>query len=135
MTTEQPAAKFHVVVLDSSGAFSAESFQTEEELVARLKALINTDVSVSCFYGDRLPVSKAPYRHLILHDHSVALYDVPSTLEADDSGYLGADPALLEGPPVINHAPPATAGENDFFSEETDNIGSIFDDALPDPDD
>jgi len=135
MTDEQVPAtppSFHAVVLDSEGVFRVESFTTLEELVGRLKQLIDTDVSVACFSGERLAISKPPFRYLLTPHASVALYDVPEELEPDDTGYLGVDPAHLESPPAI---PTSRAqSENEFFADEGDEVGNIFDDPMPDPD-
>lgn len=124
--------RFHAAVLDSAGLFNVESFDTAVELAQRLKQLIDTDVSVACFSGERLLISKPPFRYLLTPEENIALYDVPKELEPDDTGYLGVDPAHLESPPEI---PPARQqAENEFFSDDADDIASIFDEPMPDPD-
>lgn len=129
----QPASPgFHAVVLDSEGVFRVESFTAIEELAQRLKQLIDTDVSVACFSGSRLAISKPPYRYLLTPEGNVALFDVPEELEPDDTGYLGVDPAHLESPPVLPTSRPQS--DNEFFSDASEEIGNIFDEAMPDPD-
>lgn len=132
MDTEKKELLYHAVILDSAGNFRTESFDSVEALALRLKHLIDTDVSVSCFMGKRLAISKPPFRYLLTPDANVALYDVPENPEPDDTGYLGVDPAHLESPPEI--VAPQQQAENEFFSDSTDEVMSIFDDPLPDPD-
>lgn len=126
---------YHAVILQHDGNFVTETFATLPELATRLKTLIDKDVSVSCFKGTRLQISKPPYRYLITPDANIALWDVPETIEPDDTGYLGVDPAHLEGPPQIAQpqADPDTQPD-EFFSDDTIEARNIFDDALPDPD-
>ena len=126
---------YHAVILQHDGDFITESFADLPTLAARLKELIDRDVSVSCFKGARLRISKPPYRYLLTPDGNVPLYEVPADLEPDDTGYLGVDPTHLEGPPQV-HTPNVspTAQPDDFFSDDTSEIKNIFDDVLPDPD-
>lgn len=126
---------YHAVILQHNGDFVTESFSDLAALTFRLKELIDRDVSVSCFKGARLRISKPPYRYLLTPDENVPLYEVPTDLEPDDTGYLGVDPAHLEDPPQVqtpNMSPAAQPDE--FFSDDTSEIRNIFDDALPDPD-
>lgn len=125
---------YHVTILHHNGDFATESFQTLPELVARLKELIDRDVSVSCFKGSRLRISKPPFRYLLTPEANVALYDIPEEIEPDDTGYLGVDPAHLEGPPQIAQPVEPTTQPDEFFSDDTIEARNIFDDALPDPD-
>lgn len=129
---EEKKPNFHAAVLDSDGVFRVESFASVSELVQRLKQLIDTDVSVACFSGERLAISKPPFRYLLTPEENIALYDVPEEPEPDDTGYLGVDPAHLESPPEIPTA--RQQAENEFFSDDTDDVASIFDEPLPDPD-
>jgi hypothetical protein len=129
---EEP--QYHVVILHANGDFATESFPSAAALALRLRELIDRDVSVSCFKGARLKISKPPYRYLLTPDANIALYDVPENPEPDDTGYLGVDPVHLEGPPQIKSATINTAQPDEFFSDDTHEIRNIFDDALPDPD-
>lgn len=137
MTTEtQNPEMFYAVILHADGAFNTESFDTVANLAARLKELVNRDVSVSCFKGTRLPVSKPPMRYLITPDGNLPLFDTDPVIEPDDSGYLGIDPAHLEDPPqlavpTVGH--PTPAGD-EFFSDDDGAAINLFDNALPDPD-
>ena len=135
--TEQPQdAAFHVVILTAAGEFITESFGTAQALAARLRELIDRDVSVACFQGVPLKISKPPYRYLMTPADNIPVWTVPENIEPDDTGYLGVDPTYLEGPPQVA-APTvqrAQPQEDEFFSDQTDEIHNIFDDALPDPD-
>jgi hypothetical protein len=140
---EPAKISFHAAVLQSDGSFGVESFGTLEELATRLKALINQDVTVFAFTGDRLHVSKPPLRYLLVPGRDpVPLFDVPTELEPDDTGYLGVDPINLQAPPEINTQRAGKTAEplDDFFGEDsgrgqqTGNVMGVFDDALPDPD-
>jgi hypothetical protein len=141
MTEEQneptpPPTNYYVVILHSDGALATEEFEALPDLVARLKALINTDVSVFAFSGTRLQISKPPYRYLLTPEANIALYDVPEDLEPDDTGYLGVDPTYLETPPEIKapNVRTSSAPANEFFSDEDENTINVFDNILPDPD-
>lgn len=126
---------YHAAILLPTGDFVVETFSTPENLASRLKELIDRDVSVYCFSGDRLPISKPPYRYLMTPEYNVALYDVPETPEPDASGYLGVDPIHLEGPPQLKlPAEQTTTQPDEFFSDDTGEIRNVFDDVLPDPD-
>lgn len=131
---------FHLAILDSDGAFSTQSFETIEALVTRLKNLIDQDVSVFAYAGERLKISKPPHRHLIVPGADpVPLFVLPEELEEDDSGYLGVDPINLAAPPQLK-IPPASRASNtpdgdEFFSDDNNSGGmGVFDTVLPDPD-
>lgn len=135
-TTETPD-KFYAVVLHSDGRFATEEFDDVDALSARLKTLIDQDVSVSCFMGARLPLSKPPFRHLLTPWGPRPLFDVPQTLEPDDTGYLGVDPINLQEPPQLklpNQKRPGTGAPDEFFDDSDDKVLGVFDDVLPDPD-
>lgn len=125
---------YHASILLPNGDFVVETFSSATALAHRLKELIDRDVSVHCFFGDRMQISKPPYRYLMTPEGNVALYDVPEELEPDDTGYLGVDPAHLEGPPQIKFTPEQTTQPDEFFSDDSNEIRNVFDDALPDPD-
>lgn len=127
---------FYAVILHPDGSFATETFPTVEEMTARIKELINRDVSVSCFKGARLNISKPPLRYLMTPDGNIPLFDTAPIIEPDDSGYLGVDPAHLEDPPQLSVP---TAGKSvtqtdEFFSDDEGDTINIFDNALPDPD-
>jgi hypothetical protein len=129
--------RYYAVVLDSAGDFTTESFDTPALLGARLKELINQDVSVACFAGTHLPVSKPPFRHLQLPDGTWApLFDVAvDKLEPDTTGYLGLDPIVMQGPPQIKvDKANLPNGDDDFFDDQPEDVLGAFDEILPDPD-
>lgn len=129
--------KFYAVVLHSDGRFSTEEFADSDLLAARLKKLIDQDVSVSCFQGARLPISKPPFRHLLTPWGAKPLFDVPQELEPDDTGYLGVDPINLQDPPQLKMPPQSRAAPgapDEFFDDSDDKVLGVFDDVLPDPD-
>ena len=127
---------FHVAILQADGSFFTETFLTAEELAARLKTLINHDVSVSCFYGTRLSISKPPLRYLMTPAGNLPLFDTSTEIEPDDTGYLGVDPAHLEEPPQLGVPTAQRPGvaPDEFFSDDDGDVINIFDSALPDPD-
>ncbi len=136
---EPEKISFHAAVLQTDGTFGVESFSRLEDLAARIKALIDKDVTVFAFSGDRLHISKPPFRHLLVPGaEPVALFDLPQTLEPDETGYLGVDPINLQGPPEVKAATVAgrAAGAPDTFFEDDHggDVMGVFDNVLPDPD-
>lgn len=143
MTTENNAPepkqpdKYYAVILTSFGDFTVEEFATIDELSARLKALVDRDVSVFSFVGTRLQISKPPFRYIITPNGNVPLFDLPTdNLEPDDTGYLGVDPIHLENPPEIKQPDGGRSSvkSDEFFSDEDENTLNVFDTILPDPD-
>jgi hypothetical protein len=137
MTEEQQPQLFHIAILHSDGTFGVEVFMAVEEAAARLRELVNKDVSVACFKGVRLNVSKPPMRYLMTPDGNIPLFDTDPVIEPDDTGYLGLDPAHLEDPPQLAVPPvgrPTTASDEFFSDDDEGNAINIFDSALPDPD-
>jgi hypothetical protein len=127
---------FYTVILHPDGSFGTETFASLAEMTERLKDLINRDVSVSCFKGTRLAISKPPLRYLMTPEGNIPLFSADVAIEPDDSGYLGVDPAHLEDPPQLSVPPvgrPTTASD-EFFSDDDGETINIFDNALPDPD-
>lgn len=134
---EKPAAvAYYAVILQADGAFTTEQFADAPALAARLKELVDRDVSVACFSGSRLHISKPPYRYLLTSTGNIPLYDPPTEPEPDDTGYLGIDPIHFESPPQIKipqQIKPA-ANADEFFSDDSDDVINVFDKILPDPD-
>lgn len=133
---DQPAQTYWAVVLHPDGTFATEEHATLEELAARLKTLIDQDVSVSCFHGTRLPISKPPLRYLMAPTGNIALFNVPNAPEPDDSGYLGVDPIHMQDPPQLKmpNTKTTTPGNDEFFDDANDDVMGVFDGVLPDPD-
>lgn len=134
---QNPPPVWHVVILDTYGTFSTETFETADQLAARLKDLVDHDVSVSCFYGARIQISKPPLRYLMTPQGNIPLFAEQPEIEPDDTGYLGVDPKHLEDPPSLRpptqHSGQGTTDE--FFSDDDGGDAiNIFDNALPDPD-
>jgi hypothetical protein len=130
--------RFYAAILHADGVYNVEEFETLDALVARVKGLVDRDVSVFSFAGTRLQISKPPFRHLLTPWGAQPLFDPPGdNLEPDDSGYLGLDPAHLEDPPEVK-APTgpnrSTTPTNEFFSDDDENVVNVFDNILPDPD-
>ena len=130
---------FHAAILQADGAFSTESFETLPELVERIRNLIDRDVSVFAYAGERLKISKPPHRHLLVpNGKPIPLFVLPEELEEDDSGYLGIDPIHLAEPPQLKvpqgpKGAPA-ADDDEFFSDDNGGALGVFDNVLPDPD-
>lgn len=126
---------FHAAVLNHNGTYFTQSFETQDELVAYLKARIDQDVSVFAFRGERLKISKPPFRHLLVPGAApIALFDVPEELEEDETGYLGVDPINQDEPPQLKvpQGGRAPAAEQ-FFGDDDGDAMSVFDNVLPDP--
>ena len=129
--------KCYAAILHADGTYTVEEFDALEKLAARLRALIDRDVSVFTFAGTRLQISKPPFRHLLTPWGNLPLFTAPDAeLEPDDTGYLGLDPIHLEDPPEIKapRAPKASNESDEFFSDDTENVMNVFDSILPDPD-
>lgn len=127
--------KYYAVVLTTAGDLETSGFDTLPELVSFLRSLVDRDVSVSCFMGQRLGISKPPTRCLLTPDGPQPLFDpMTDDLEEDETGYLGVDPIHLEEPPTIDVPRQNTVAPDEFFSDENDAAINIFDSALPDPD-
>lgn len=137
MVDAQDLVLYHAVILQADGTFTAEVFESAEALAARLKTLVNRDVSVACYRGQRLNVSKPPMRYLMTPTGNIPLFESATEIEPDDTGYLGVDPAHLEDPPQLGAAAAQKSGvdPDEFFSDDDagDTI-DIFNNALPDPD-
>lgn len=132
-----PPDKYYAVILQNDGVFVTEEFDSIDELVARLKQLVDKDVSVACFGGTRFAISKPPLRHLLTPWGNHQLFDMPTDLEPDESGYLGVDPIALQDPPQLKmpQQPRANTGaSDDFFDDGNDGTLGVFDSVLPDPD-
>jgi hypothetical protein len=124
-----------VVILTPDGEFKTEIFATLDELTARLADLIDKDVSVSCFSGIPLPISKPPFRHLMTPWGNKPLFATPSgELEADETGYLGVDPILVAPPSAIQPPVKSRQVEDEFFDDEVSDTIDVFNRVLPDPD-
>ena len=129
--------RYYAAMLTADGEFKVEEFDNLEKLTARLKELVDRDVSVFSFAGTRLAISKPPFRHLLTPWGNLPLFDIKQDeLEPDDTGYLGLDPIHLEAPPEIKSPTTSKSSVNsgDFFSDEDDGSLNVFDGVLPDPD-
>jgi hypothetical protein len=129
--------KYYAAVLTATGALETRSFDTPEMLVEYLRELVDHDVSVACFAGTKLGVSKPPFRHLITPWNAYPLFAAQSNnFEEDTSGYLGLDPVHLEAPPTIAVQPSrSSVVEDEFFSDGDDEAIDIFSSRLPEPED
>lgn len=136
MTEDTNTESFYATILHPDGTFATEQFESAELLSARLKDLINKDVSVACFKGTRLHISKPPLRYLITPTGNIPLFDTDPVIEPDDTGYLGVDPVHLEDPPqlAVPSVGKPTPATDEFFSDDDGDAINIFDSALPDPD-
>jgi hypothetical protein len=128
--------KFYAAVLHPDGDYRVEQFDSVDELVTRLKDLIDRDVSVFTFAGTQLRVSKPPFRHLLTPWGAKPLFDIPSdNFTVDDTGYLGLDPIHLADPPELKTPLREHNTEQDEFFDDKDDGGlGVFDSVLPDPD-
>lgn len=135
-TTPPADIKFYAAILDAAGDYRVEEFPTLDELVSRMKELVDRDVSAFAFAGEQLKISKAPFRHLLTPWGAQPLFSMPDALEPDDSGYLGADPAHLEAPTELptQRRPAMAADDNEFFADNDENSFNVFDQIMPDPD-
>lgn len=135
MAKEKESESCGVVILTPDGEFKTEVFATVAELTARLTELIDRDVSVSCFAGIPLPVSKPPFRHLMTPWGNKPLFAPPNgELEPDESGYLGVDPIHVFPPSSIQAPVKTRPPEDEFFDDEVSDTIDVFNRMLPDPD-
>lgn len=136
--TPPEGTQFYAAVLHADGTFNVEAFTAVEQLVARLKNLIDRDVSVFSFAGTQLHISKPPFRHLLTPWGTHPLFDIPTRdFEVDDTGYLGLDPIHIGEPPQIKQPKQAAefaGADNEFFDDKEDTSLGVFDNILPDPD-
>ena len=140
--SEQPAPpqlqslEYYAAVLHATGLYSVETFATVEALTERLRELTDQDVSVFCFAGAQLKISKMPFRHLITPWGAFKLFDIPpeSELEEDETGYLGFDPIHLENAPEVNVKSKSAPPMGDEFFTDPAASDDLFTDILPDPD-
>lgn len=127
---------YYAAVLQATGLYSVESFETLDELTERLRELMDQDVSVFCFAGAQLKISKLPFRHLLTPWGAIKLFDIPpaDALEEDETGYLGFDPVHLESAPELNVKPKQSQPMGDEFFTDPTATDALFNDVLPDPD-
>lgn len=126
--------KFFATILHPDGEYECRTFESLKKLVECVKSLVDKDVSVFAFAGAQLKVSKPPFRHLLTPWGEHALFDVPTTFEPDDTGYLGVDPILMADPPQIKEPKQAANADDEFFDDDSSQEMGVFDNALPDPD-
>lgn len=135
-----PDTKFYAAVLQTTGEYKTHEFAELAELVTFVRGLIDHDASVFCFAGTQLKISKPPLRYLLTPwGQPQPLFEALDIekLEADDTGYLGMDPAYFEEPPQIkspSRKNSSTGAADEFFSDD-DTTDNIFSAILPDPDD
>ena len=96
MSKSQPQSttsehEYHAVVIPDAGEARVVSFKTPASLAAALQNLEGQSVHVIPFTGNRLRITKGPYRYLEVDGEYIALFSIPdaNTLEFDDGGYLG----------------------------------------------
>lgn len=90
-------AEWHLVVVDDEGV-SVTDFDTPDELATHLKGLTSAAkaASVHVFKGARVPLSKRPFRYLMVPDGpAIPLFDPPTPDVADDNPVVGGDLAKL----------------------------------------
>lgn len=126
--------KFFATILHPDGEYECRVFESLKKLVECVKSLVDKDVSVFTFAGAQLKISKPPFRHLLTPWGEHALFDVPTTFEPDDTGYLGVDPILMADPPQIKEPKQTAANGDEFFDDDVSQELGVFDNALPDPD-
>lgn len=132
-----PENKYYAVILTSDGDTRVEEYDSAAAMAIRLRELIDHDVSVFPFFGQRYHISKPPFRYLMTPAENIPLFEPPADkLEPDDTGYLGVDPVYFEGPPQIKVQTPrnADAQSDEFFDDSSEDVAGIFDNILPDPD-
>lgn len=134
---QTPENKYYAVILTSDGDTRVEEYASASAMAIRLRELVDKDVSVFPFFGQRCHISKPPFRYLMTPTENIALFEAPTDkLEPDDTGYLGMDPVYFEGPPQVKvpaaRNPDSPADE--FFDDSSEDVAGIFDNILPDPD-
>jgi hypothetical protein len=131
---------FYAAVVHPTGEYRTHEFLTIVELSDFVRGLIDRDVSVFCFAGAQLKISKPPLRYLLTPwGPPQPLFEMPKVgeLEEDDTGYLGIDPIHFEEPPQIKmptRSAPQAPVADEFFADDDSGGLDIFDGILPDPD-
>ena len=114
---------WHVVAVDEA-VVAVATFPTLAEVVAHLRSLeaAAPATRVTVFRGERVAVSRPPFRFLLPSDGPpVPLFDPPVAAEPDDDatfGGKGDDYAAATAALVLSHSPPATATAADADDEE-----------------
>lgn len=116
------APQWHLLEVPDGEFPTVHSFTTLEDLVARLKDVVEEGGSrVFPFRGERLQVSVGPFRHLMLSDSEpIPLFEMPEAILADESGYLG-DPD--DDPETLAFESPRLAAMQDSGPDGLEEIG------------
>jgi hypothetical protein len=77
-----------VLVNESHGAISVESFESRSDMVVKLRRLIDKGYRAFVFQGRRLGISKGPHRFLLDGDEQIPLFEIKMVVEEDDTGSL-----------------------------------------------
>jgi hypothetical protein len=138
--TSDPGVKYHVVVIPDMGEVQVISFETSAELVAGLQNLEGQSVHVIPFTGNRLRITKGPYRYLEVDGKYIALFSIPDakTLEFDDGGYLGDQfpmPYVHDASLGEPHDEQREVVVEQSVAEEEDGVFTVDDDAEEGTDD
>lgn len=81
--------KFHLTVCDC-GVFTVNSFDTIDEMVAKMKTYNGRDVHVFAHCGFRMQIAPGTMPFMVLPDaERVPLFDIPEELQVADDGYVG----------------------------------------------
>jgi len=115
--------QWHVISVDDSDVAVA-SFDDVGDAVERLRVLEQSAAAVRpfIFYGERVPISKPPYRYLLVPDGPpVPLFDAPAALDPDDDPVVGGrepDYKALTAALAVAYAPAAAAGDRDDGADD-----------------
>ena len=135
--------QYHVVVVPDSGDVQVVSFETATDLVTGLQDLEGKSVHAIPFVGERLRITKGPYRYIEIDGEYVALFSIPAaeTLEFDDGGYLGdqfpvpyGHPARMGQPHDEEREVVSVQDDDDDDDDDDEDESLLADDESDDPD-
>lgn len=112
------AQYFYLVLLPEDGHPQREQFDNVEDMITRIRALIDetAEVSIFPFMGNFLPITQGPNRFLVTPYGSLPLFQMPDpeALQLEEHGYVGPVEVDLSIPETV--AAPAQVQSHD---EET----------------
>lgn len=96
------AQRFYLVLLPEDGHPQREEFDNVEDMVDRIRTLIDetAEVSIFPFMGNFLPITQGPSRFLVTPYGSLPLFQLPdpSALVLEEHGYVGPPETDLPAP-------------------------------------
>ncbi len=84
-----PSQKYWLVIVhETEGSILIEDYESRSDLVLRLRRLVGKGYRVFVFRGDRLAITRPPFRHLVDGDDRIPLFEIAPNFDNDDTGSL-----------------------------------------------